>query len=140
MAKEQLFADKSPLERLNLLEGMCDGVTIETYEVPLEEASLESYKDRVVDLSVQKRGVEERKARFDREIKKELKPINEELSDTITILKRGTELKDGKLYKIIEGRTAKMYDADGMFIYSRPLRQDENQMSIKETFEKASNE
>lgn len=133
MAREQLFPNNSPLERINLLEGICDGVSIETYEVPLDHEAETALKDRVVDLSVQKSVIEKRKARLEKEIKKELKPINEELGESINILHRGTEIKDGKIYKVIEGRTVKLYDADGYFVSSRPLRPEEHQMVIKDT-------
>ena len=140
MSKERLFPDKTGLELSTMLENSCDGVSNEQYEVNLTPQEEESIKDRIVDLSVQLMDVEERKAKIMKEFKKELKPINEELGEELSTVKRGTHVRTGKLFKYVEGHTANFYDINGVFIYSRPIREDERQYVIKEGHKSASNE
>lgn len=139
MKKEKLFENVSGIELINLLEGNCDGIVNETYPVQLTPEEEDTLKDRVVDLSVQRKIIEDRKAVVMKEFKEELKPINEELSENLVTLKRGSNIRTGKLYKFIEDHMVLHYDQNGNFIYSRPLREEEKQLVIKET-KKAQNQ
>lgn len=136
--KTKIF-DATGVELINLLEGNCDGIVNETYPVQLTLEEEDALKNRVVDLSAQRQIIEERKTVVMKEFKDELKPINEELEEDILILRRGSNIRTGKLYKFIEDHMVSHYDQNGQFIYSRPLREEEKQLVIKESL-KAQNE
>jgi hypothetical protein len=136
----KIYPELTGLELIHRLEGTCDGVSNETFSLALSQEEENSMKDRIVDLSVQRQIIEEKKEEILRGFKKELKPINEELHETLKTVKRGTNLRTGKLYKFVEGHTTSLYDENGSFIYSRPMREDERQFSIKDSPGKAQNE
>lgn len=147
MVPEKLFQDKSPAERLNMLDTNADKVKNETYTKSFDEDELRKRKEALADTSVQITDYEQQIRDFKEQVDEKLKPLKEERKQLIADIKAKGELVTEKCYAFLftEDRKIGVYNGDGELIYSRKANPDELsptiQMGIRnQTFGKASNE
>lgn len=115
-----------------MLEDNCDKVEEISYMRPFSHDELSEKKDRLSDVSIEINEVEVAKKAQNEVFKAQLKPLAEERRQLLDDIKNKAERIKGECYKFVDQEAGEVgyYSPEGVLIESRPIRQDERQMTI----------
>lgn len=134
MVEKTLFDNLSGPARIEMLEDNCYGMEKEfSYSKDFTQEELEVKKTDLVNMSIKRQKLEEEKAKIMAEYKEKLKPINQDLKETLEHLKHKRRVITEKVYLFDyqdEGYMG-IYNEKGELIQSRPLLPDERQTVMK---------
>lgn len=115
-----------------MLEDNCDKIEEVGYMKPFSPDQLLDMKDRLSNVSIEINDIEcEKKAQNDI-FKAQLKPLAEERSKLLGNIRNKAEHVKGECYKFVDQEAGEVgyYSPEGFLIESRPIRQEERQMTI----------
>lgn len=127
-----LFQDYPENVRRQMLEDNCDKIEEVGYMKPFSPDQLLDMKDRLSNVSIEINDIEcEKKAQNDI-FKAQLKPLAEERSKLLGNIRNKAEHVKGECYKFVDQEAGEVgyYSPEGFLIESRPIRQEERQMTI----------
>lgn len=127
-----LFQEYPENVRRQMLEDNCDKIEEVGYMKPFSPDQLLDMKDRLSNVSIEINDIEcEKKAQNDI-FKAQLKPLAEERSKLLGNIRNKAEHVKGECYKFVDQEAGEVgyYSPEGFLIESRPIRQEERQMTI----------
>mgnify|MGYP000539934797 CR=1 FL=1 len=125
--EKELFKNKEPLARLQMLQDNCAAIEKITYPHQFSEEEMEARKTSLANLDIEMSELEaEKKAVQDR--------IKEQRGKLIEDIKRKYEDVTDECYKFLdrETRTACYYNGNGDLVRERPMEAQEMQKTIQE--------
>ncbi len=132
---KELFKDKNPLLRRQILEDNCAAVERITYTSPFSEEEMGERKTELAAL-------EEEKKAFMQAYKDKLKPKKERKKTLLTDIKRGYEEITDECFKFMDRstRTTGYYNGNGDLVKERPMEAQEMQKTVFEDIESTGTE
>ena len=139
---KELFKDKNPLLRRQMLEDNCAAVERITYTSPFSEEELGERKTELANIDLDMAALEEEKKAFMQAYKDKLKPKKERKKTLLTDIKRGYEEITDECFKFMERstRTTGYYNGNGDLVKERPMEAQEMQKTVFEDIESTGTE
>ena len=132
---KELFKDKNPLLRRQMLEDNCAAVERITYTSPFSEEEMGERKTELANIDLDMAALEEEKKAFMQAYKDKLKPKKERKKTLLTDIKRGyEEITDRST------RTTGYYNGNGDLVKERPMEAQEMQKTVFEDIESTGTE
>lgn len=129
---EKLFATTPAAERLQMLQDNADSIEDGSYFKNATETELDEARRSITALAIKRHAINERKKELMAEIKEELKPLNEEYTETLDLLQhKGRKIKE-RLFKFVDQETNMVgfYNANGDLVEQRRALPNEKQTTI----------
>ena len=123
-----LFQDKTPEERLEMLQNNCDKVIEDyAYEKPLSKDQLKAIKDKLSSASVSLHDVQEEKKEADKEFNEQIKNFKGTIAESVKQLKTRTTYTCEQCFELIDYDEKKVgiYNREGILIEERPAKLNE---------------
>lgn len=132
---KELFKDKNPLLRRQMLEDNCAAVERITYTSPFSEEEMGERKTELANIDLDMAALEEEKKAFMQAYKDKLKPKKERKKTLLTDIKRGYEEITDECFKFMERstRTTGYYNGNGDLVKERPMEAQEMQKLYSRT-------
>jgi len=129
---KDLFQEMKPEQRVNSLRDNCYKSEETTVTRPLSKEQVADYKDKVTDSSVDLSSLQEEKESAVKKFDALMKPIKQNLKESIKALrdKSVTSVEEVFMLDDQEAGVMEIYDAEGKFLYSRRLAENERQTTI----------
>ena len=139
---KELFKDKNPLLRRQMLEDNCAAVERITYTSPFSEEEMGERKTELANIDLDMAALEEEKKAFMQAYKDKLKPKKERKKTLLTDIKRGYEEITDECFKFMERstRTTGYYNGNGDLVKERPMEAQEMQKTVFEDIESTGTE
>lgn len=102
---KELFKDKNPLLRRQMLEDNCAAVERITYTSPFSEEEMGERKTELANIDLDMAALEEEKKAFMQAYKDKLKPKKERKKTLLTDIKRGYEEITDECFKFMDRNT-----------------------------------
>lgn len=114
-------------ERLDFLDVHAHSVKEEEYRAPLSEDELGEVKGKVTKLSVKHQELLDKKKQFMDELNEELKPLKEDLEETIREARSGERVSFGKVWYVpnADAKTTFKIVEGNVIVGSRAIRREE---------------
>lgn len=123
-----LFQDKTPEERLEMLQSNCEKVIEDYgYEKPLSKDQLKAVKDKLSSASVSLHDVQEEKKEVDKEYNDKIKDYKASIAESVKQLKTRTTYACEQCFELIDYDEKKVgiYNREGILIEERPAKLNE---------------
>lgn len=132
--EKELFKNKEPLARLQMLRDNCAAIEKITYPHQFSEEEMEARKTSLANLDIEISELDAEKKAVQDRIKEKMKPITKHRSKLIDDIKRKYEDVTDECYKFLdrETRTAYYYNGNGDLVRERPMEAQEMQKTIQE--------
>lgn len=139
---KELFKDKNPLLRRQMLEDNCAAVERITYTSPFSEKEMGERKTELANIDLDMAALEEEKKAFMQAYKDKLKPKKERKKTLLTDIKRGYEEITDECFKFMDRntRTTGYYNGNGDLVKERPMEAQEMQKTVFEDMESTGTE
>lgn len=139
---KELFKDKNPLLRRQMLEDNCAAVERITYTSPFSEEEMGERKTELANIDLDMAALEEEKKAFMQAYKDKLKPKKERKKTLLTDIKRLVmrKLRMNALSLWIVTRTTGYYNGNGDLVKERPMEAQEMQKTVFEDIESTGTE
>jgi len=130
---DHTFAEMSPKDIKDNLEGICYGKEEGNYTRRLSEDEIVVAKSNLAETSITIDKIEEEKKEAVAEFKKKLEPHTTKKKDLLDAIKFRTIRKEGVLYLLEDPENNLMHKVDdrGIVVESRPMLPEERQRVIK---------
>lgn len=124
--------DLSADELKTLLEGENCGMEETSYMKPLTIEELADRKAAFTQLAIDKAEIDDEYETVKEQFKSRLKPLQNQISMTLNVIKQRGEWTTGKCYKIpdYDNKMIHIVNGDGMVINSRMMKPEERQFHI----------
>jgi hypothetical protein len=131
MIQPRLFADSNPAELRQILEDNADEIQTGSYVKSLTENEVQCKKDALSDDFIEFARLKAELKAVQDEYKAKLAPLGIAMQENSEAIKTRSEEVNGTLYvyKDMEAKMVGYYDAQGLLVNSRRLRQDEMQIT-----------
>jgi hypothetical protein len=138
--EEQLFKDKSPAERLQLLIDNCASRETQNVKVFFSEDDLAEMKSRLSEISITKDALEDDLKELSGDLRKKIKTEGAAIKGLLRYLKDKYEEQAQEVFNFDDQDAGLMltYNKSGELLSTRKLRPDERQTSIRSLTQKAS--
>lgn len=115
-----------------MLEDNCDKIEEVGYMKPFTPDQLLGMKDKLSSVSIEINDIECEKKAQNEIFKAQLKPLAEERSKLLGNIRNKAEHVKGECFKFVDQEAGEVgyYSPDGFLVESRPIRQEERQMTI----------
>lgn len=115
-----------------MLEDNCDKIEEVGYMKPFTPDQLLDMKDKLSNVSIEINDIECEKKAQNEIFKAQLKPLAEERSKLLGNIRNKAEHVKGECFKFVDQEAGEVgyYSPEGFLIESRPIRQEERQMTI----------
>lgn len=139
---KELFKDKNPLLRRQMLKDNCAAVERITYTSPFSEEETGERKTELANIDLDMAALEEEKKAFMQAYKDKLKPKKERKKTLLTDIKRGYEGITDECFKFMDRntRTTGYYNGNGDLVKERPMEAQEMQKTVFEDMESTGTE
>lgn len=139
---KELFKDKNPLLRRQMLEDNCAAVERITYTSPFSEEEMGERKTELANIDLDMAALEEEKKAFMQAYKDKLKPKKERKKTLLTDIKHGYEEITDECFKFMDRstRTTGYYNGNGDLVKERPMEAQEMQKTVFEDIESTGTE
>lgn len=139
---KELFKDKNPLLRRQMLEDNCAAVERITYTSPFSKEEMGERKTELANIDLDMAALEEEKKAFMQAYKDKLKPKKERKKTLLTDIKRGYEEITDECFKFMDRstRTTGYYNGNGDLVKERPMEAQEMQKTVFEDIESTGTE
>ena len=130
--QQQIYADVSHNERLDMLKANCRETEVRKITVQFTPDDLMDIKDRLSDHSVELEIKQEQLKDISSQLKGEIKKVNEQRRHLVKLVKNKCEERDEQVFDFDDQENGLMltYNSVGDLISSRKLRPAEKQTSI----------
>lgn len=127
-----LFQEYPENVRRQMLEDNCDKIEEVGYMKPFTPDQLLGMKDKLSNVSIEINDIECEKKAQNEIFKAQLKPLVEERSKLLGNIRNKAEHVKGECFKFVDQEAGEVgyYTPEGFLIESRPIRQEERQMTI----------
>lgn len=115
-----------------MLSDNCDKIEEVDHMRSFSAERLVEMKERLSDVSIEISDVEQEKKAQNEIFKTQAKPLIEEKKKLLSGIKNKAEQVKEKCFKFVDQNAGEVgyYTNDGILVYSRPIMQDERQMTI----------
>lgn len=115
-----------------MLADNCDKLEEVGYMKTFTAEQLLEMKDRLSDVSIEINEIEVEKKAQNEIYKSQVKPLADERGKILDCIKNKAEHVKEKCYKFVDQNAGEVgyYTNDGVLVYSRPIMQDERQLTI----------
>lgn len=140
--EKELFKDKNPLLRRQMLEDNCAAVERITYTSSFSEEEMGERKTELANIDLYMAALEEEKKAFMRAYNDKLKPKKDRKKVLLEDIKRGYEEITDECFKFMERstRTVGYYNGNAELVKERPMEAQEIQKTIFEGIESTGTE
>jgi len=129
---DELFQDKTPEQRIKMLEANAVRVETENIKRFFTEEELSEMKNNLSDLSIEKNDKEEELKAISKDLREKIKGFSAEIKSTLKNLKNKSYVSTETVYLMDDQEKGIMftYDQNGLLIGQRKLRPEEKQTRI----------
>ena len=132
-----LGQDFNPRERVQFLKDNADAVEELGYNKPLTQDEIINLKEELTNNSIRIADIQQQKKDADDAFNAQLKPLEKNRKEAITMLKNRSEFRTEECYKFIDHESGEVgyYNTDGMLVYQRGILPNERQKTIFENMD-----
>jgi len=129
---KELFSDKTPDEKFELLEASADKKVFFNYEKQFSNQEIDLFREQLGDVLIEIDKIEVDKAKITKEYNDQLKPLKKQLKEIVDNVRFRGHMVEELVYVFIDhdNNTVDYYTKIGVCVNTRPLKFDEQQRSI----------
>jgi len=130
--QEQMFANKDPEERLQMLSDSCDKVEEFSYEKEFTNQDVEQFQAELSEVSIKISQIEQELAKVKKVFTEKMKPLKTEFRTILENIQYRARMVKENAYVFVDHTNNKVgyYNSEGKLIHRRLLNINEHQKTI----------
>jgi len=132
MMQERIYQDKTPVERLEMLEATADKKVFANYERQFSNQEIERFHEQLSDIVIEIQKIESEKSKASKVFSEQLGPLKKRLREIADNVRFRGRMVEEIVYQFIDHDSNKvsLYTQEGVCVNERPLKFDEQQRSL----------
>ena len=130
--QEQMFTDRDPEERLQMLSDSCDKVEEFSYEKEFTNQDVEQFRAELSDVSIEISQIEQELAKVKKVFTEKMKPLKVKFREKLENIQYRARMVKENAYVFVDHTNNKVgyYNTEGKLIHKRLLNINEHQKTI----------